>query len=169
VGTTFNVRMESDKVEVLVTEGRVAVAASEVRGQRPDNSPKPAGAEGGALQAELGANERMVIPVARISAPAAPAIVEKVTPGIIREALTWQGARLVFADTPLAEVVAQFNRHNLVQLELANADLAALPVGGSFRADNVEAFVRLLTQSGEIAAARPETDRIVLRRVASAQ
>jgi transmembrane sensor len=169
VGTTFNVRMESDKVEVLVTEGRVAVAASEDRGLGSDNSPRSAGAEGGAFQVELGANERMVIPVARIAAPAAPASVEKVTPGIIREALTWQGARLVFADTPLAEVVAQFNRHNLVQLELANADLAALPVGGSFRADNVEAFVRLLTQSGEIAAARPETDRIVLRRVASAQ
>jgi transmembrane sensor len=166
VGTTFNVRMESDKVEVLVTEGRVAVAASEDRGLGSDNSPRSAGAEGGAFQVELGANERMVISVARIAAPAAPASVEKVTPGIIREALAWQGARLVFADTPLAEVVAQFNRHNLVQLELGDADLAVLPVGGSFRADNVEAFVRLITQSGEIAAARPETDRIVLRRFA---
>jgi transmembrane sensor len=39
-------------------------------------------------------------------------------------------------------------------------------VGGSFRPENVEAFVRLLTSANEVTAERPAPDRIVLRRVA---
>jgi transmembrane sensor len=70
----------------------------------------------------------------------------------------------VFADTPLAEVIAQFNRRNAVQLVLADPELATLSVAGSFRAENVEAFVRLLESSRDVRVERPETTRILLRR-----
>jgi transmembrane sensor len=63
----------------------------------------------------------------------------------------------------LAEVIAQFNRRNQVQLELGDPALAGLPVDGSFRADNVEAFVRLLESSGAVRADRVSAERIVLR------
>jgi transmembrane sensor len=82
----------------------------------------------------------------------------------IRETLAWQGPRLVFVDTPLREVVAQFNRHNQVQIELADPTLGSLPVGGSFRMENIEAFVRLLASDRDIVVDRVNPDRIVLRR-----
>jgi transmembrane sensor len=74
----------------------------------------------------------------------------------------------VFVDTPLAEAVVQFNRRNPVQLELADAELAALPIGGSFRAENVDAFVRLIAAGGDVTVERPTSTRIVLRKAGTA-
>jgi transmembrane sensor len=82
-----------------------------------------------------------------------------------RRALSWQAPRLVFVDTPLSEVVARFNEYNTVQLSIADPGLASRAVGGTFRADQVETFARLLEQSRDMAVERPDADRIVLRRV----
>ena len=82
----------------------------------------------------------------------------------IAQALAWQERKLVFADTPLHEVVAQFNRRNRTQLVLGDPALAARPVGGTFAAENVEAFVRLLETAGDIAAATRGEREIVLHR-----
>lgn len=161
VGTAFNVRLDAERVEVLVTQGRVEVAPSAPQPARPEDRPDAA-----TRATLLAANERVSVTAARESGAAerAPApVVEKVAAAAIREALAWQGPRLVFADTPLSEVIAQFNRRNAVQIELARPELGALPIGGSFRAENADAFVRLLTSSGDIAAERPEPLRIVLR------
>jgi transmembrane sensor len=206
VGTAFNVRLGGKDVEVLVTEGKVAVATPENlqprsegggrksgtggqiatrvpdEGGRPEEvEPKsadrrqrsePGRAAGGTAvgtgYTELGANERVVIPVVPVSAAMAsiaPPVIERVAPEAIREALAWQGPRLVFVDTPLADAIAQFNRRNQLQLELADAELGALPIGGSFRAENVDAFVRLLVSDGDIAVERPAPNRVVLRKV----
>ena len=81
-----------------------------------------------------------------------------------RAILSWQAPSLFFVETPLADVIEQFNRRNHVQLSLADSDLANLPVGGRFGAGNVEAFVRLLTSNGDIVVERRAADRIVLRR-----
>jgi transmembrane sensor len=116
---------------------------------------------GGPAPALLVANERALIPAVRRTA----LVVEPVTPAAVRDALAWQGPRLVFVDTPLTEVVTQFNRRNAVQLVLADAALGSLPVGGSFRAENVEAFVRLLESGGEVVVDRSASDRLVLRGV----
>lgn len=165
VGTAFNVRLGAQDIEVLVTEGRVAVADST---HLPSDRISSAAAPGeGGVAAELAANHRLVVPVPlRVPArePMAVPRVERVTADAVREALAWQGPRLVFADTPLADAIQQFNRRNPVQLELGGADLAAVPIGGSFRAENVDAFVRLLTAGGEMVADRPEPNRVILRR-----
>jgi transmembrane sensor len=158
VGTAFNVRMDARAVEVLVTEGKVQVDRTAVAG-----AAVPAAQSVVAIPV-LSAGQRatvLLLPDA-VAAPAPQ--VELVAPEVMREALAWQGPRLVFSDTPLSEVVAQFNRRNQVQLVLGDAELGALPVGGSFRAENVEAFVRLLASDADIAVTRDGPDRIVLRK-----
>src|SRR6185369_17858534 len=50
----------------------------------------------------------------------------------MREKLAWQAPRLKFSDTPMSEVVAQFNRYSRMQLEIGDAELAARHVGGTF-------------------------------------
>ena len=58
--------------------------------------------------------------------------------------LGWRDGWLVFRDTPLQDAVAEFNRYNTRKLRIADAEAGALRIGGSFRWDNEETFVRLL-------------------------
>ena len=69
----------------------------------------------------------------------------------------------MFSDTPLAEVVQQFNRHNRVQLSVPDATLGRRPVGGTFRADQVETLVRLFENSRDVTVERASSERIILR------
>lgn len=151
VGTAFNVRLAEHEVEVLVTEGRVQVE-NRAAGAGPAGSPS-----------ELSARQRLVVAMPA-AAPAVAASVETLPPETVQAALAWQGPRLSFADTPLASVVAQFNRQNRIQIELGDASLASVPVDGSFRAENVEAFIRLLESNGSVQVERIGPDRIILRR-----
>ena len=92
-----------------------------------------------------------------------PAWVERPPDGLLAP-LAWQAPRLEFADTPLSEVVARFNRYSRVQLELGDAELAARPVGGTFNADNAEAFVGLLLATGDVRVECVSDSHLVLRK-----
>ncbi len=140
VGTAFNVRHREEGVEVLVTEGRVAVASA----------PEQARVAAAISQAgpELAAGERTVVAVSRglkvtPVAPTAP-VVERVSPPAMQRALAWQERRLEFDAMPLAEVVREFNRYNRTQLVIDDVALGARRFSGAFRADGQESFVRLL-------------------------
>jgi Fe2+-dicitrate sensor, membrane component len=150
VGTAFDIRVGDSNVEVLVTEGVV---------QLDRTAPAPAQPAPASAAPLVSAGWRAVISHDFDSAPT----LEPVSPSALREALSWQGPRLVFLDTPLAEVIAQFNRRNRVQICLGDPGLADLPVAASFRAENVEAFVRLLTSNGELRAEHLG-DRIILHK-----
>lgn len=145
VGTAFNVRLGAAEVEVLVTEGKVEV-------DQPGISP--------AARSLLEAGQRLIL--TQPGAAVAP-VAEKIEPAAMRNALAWQDKLLILSDQPLGEVVAQFNQHNRVQLELADAGLAAKIVGGSWRASNLEGFVSWLADDDEILVERPEPGRIILR------
>lgn len=159
VGTAFNVALGAQEVAVLVTEGKVQVLGPEPQ------SPEPVAAE---VQSSnnpaqlpptyLVAGQRAVV---NLAAPAAP-VVQEYTPVQMERALAWQGLRLEFVDMPLRDVAAEFNRYNRAQLSAADAETAAILVGGNFRADNVEAFVRLLESGFNVRAFR-HGNEIILR------
>jgi transmembrane sensor len=106
------------------------------------------------------AGERAIVDT---TAPAAQPVVAAVTPTEIARALSWQGVRLEFAELPLAEVVTEFNLRNRRQLVVGDASTGRLRVGGSFRADNVDAFVRLLEASFGVSTQRRADGALVLR------
>jgi transmembrane sensor len=158
VGTAFNIRLASTAVEVLVTEGKVAVSDSPTRSAAV------------AAPLVLAANERTLISTASAAsatpsaAPFGPEpLVERVTSEALRAALSWQERKLVFSETPLRDVVAQFNRRNRLQIILEDAVVAERLMGGTFAADNVEGFVRLLEGSGTISVERRDPFTVVLR------
>ena len=155
VGTAFNVRVDAAAVEVLVTEGKVRVTepASTLNAQLL--TPNAQG------QTFLVRGQQVVVPLA----PSAPApVVATVSPAQIRTALEWQTPRLQFFETPLAEAVAEFNRHNPNPLVLADAALGSVPIGGTFRVDNVEGFVRLLEFTVDLKGETRADGTVVLRR-----
>jgi transmembrane sensor len=133
IGTAFNVRLDHANVDVLVTEGRVRVEASDQAAVAPAASVR--------TPVLVNASQRTVVSLSPL--PAEPEVVA-VTPVQVQAALAWQAPRLQFHETPLGEAVAEFNRHNRHRLVLGDPSLGAIPIGGTFRVDNVDGFVRLI-------------------------
>jgi transmembrane sensor len=81
--------------------------------------------------------------------------------------LAWQPRLIELANTTLADAVAEFNRRTQgegrVHLEIGDAELAGLRIGGSIYPDQTGDFVRLLERSFDIKAER-DGDTITLRR-----
>lgn len=157
VGTAFSVALGQREVSVLVTEGKVGVteqpAVTSSAQSLPPTAPPPT---------YLTAGQQAIINLAA-EAVAVP-VVQEVTPAQMERSLAWQGIRLEFDDMPLGDVVAEFNRYNRQKLVVGDAETAAILVGGNFRADNVDTFVRLL-DSGFGVTAFPHGDEFVLRKL----
>jgi len=157
VGTAFSVGLGREALSVLVTEGKVRV----------DETPPPL-AQGPAAPRELSAlsaGQQGVIAFSGdygATARGEMKVIE-LTAAQQDRALAWRSLRLEFVAMPLGRVVAEFNRYNRPQLIVADAETAAILVGGTFRADNVDAFVRLLN-AGFGVSAFPNGENIILRK-----
>ncbi len=152
LGTEFVVRLEVGAVDVLVTEGKVSVEPAALPSVAPER-PTPT--------AVVAASQRVVV---SREEPARPPEVLTVTAEEVREVLAWQAPRFHFDETPLAEAVAEFNRRNAQRLVIGDAELARVPIGGTFRVDNVDGFVSLLGLTLGIRAEAGPGGEIVLRR-----
>lgn len=202
IGTAFNVSRAAARTEVLVTEGRVAVALSEAGDLRPDAGSRRAedgdrwmvavgrssvdglprrrpGEEGRrevasqvvAVEAlpravaELGAGERAVVNLAAPGSAAAPEIVvARVDAAEMTRALAWQDNLLRLGGAMLAEIAAEFERRTGYRVVLADPELAAVRLGGRFRADDAEGFAKLLGAMLDVEAERGADGAIVLRK-----
>jgi transmembrane sensor len=76
----------------------------------------------------------------------------------------WREGMLAFDDTPLSEAVADVTRQSGVRFTFADPALADLRVGGLVRADELDAFLALLTNNLGIASERRD-DEILLSAV----
>lgn len=176
LGTAFNVRVGAHDVDVLVTEGKVHVgdigSELEPAGLSPVEPsaavappvPGPAARSetgvAGPTSAVLTAGQRVQMPRVGGEHPR----VSDVTPAEIERALGWQTPRLHFSETPLAIAIAEFNQRNRTRLVLGDPALGSIPIGGTFRVDNVDGFVRLLEVTLEIRAETRAGGKIVLTR-----
>jgi len=153
VGTAFSVGLDPQEISVLVTEGRVRVDEVSSAVQSRELSALAAGQQGViALAADPAATGSLAVKVSQL------------TRAEIDQALAWQGLHLEFIAVPLGDVVADFNRYNHRKLVVADEATAAILIGGNFRADNLDAFIRLLSKAFEVSAF-PHGDEIVLRQV----
>ena len=142
VGTRFSVRRDPDAVRVVVTEGKVRLESR-------------AGREGPAQPVSL-------LPAGSVATAGRNGVLVRSLPVAEAERyLEWRDGFLTFDDTSLAEAAAEFNRFNTRKLELGDAAVADLRVGGNFRWSNADGFARLLEQGFPVRAER-HADRIVL-------
>jgi transmembrane sensor len=151
VGTAFAVRLDAASVDVVVTEGKVRLESPPLLDQPalPNESPV------------ISASHRAVVSLAA-SAPAPQ--VTPVTAEQLKDVLGWQAPRFQFHETPLADAVAEFNRHNRQQISIADPEIARAPIGGTFRVDNVEGFVGLLEITLGLEAERRSDGTVRLKR-----
>tara|TARA_B110000467_G_C18318544_1_gene483388 strand:- start:2009 stop:2278 length:270 start_codon:yes stop_codon:yes gene_type:complete len=77
--------------------------------------------------------------------------------------LGWQPRMLDFDDTPMSEIVLEFNRRNQVQLKLGDSSLEDIRFSNYIWSDNVEGFVRLMESNFGMRAEWRGSNEIVLR------
>jgi len=165
VGTAFAVQLGHETIEVLVTEGRVAVD----KPLRPATVPTAHAGPGpiNALQDSnlistlVTAGERAVIGLNAT----APAVI-KIPGPEMAERLSWRAPRLEFSGTPLAEAVALLNQHaehrQGLRFVIEDPAISQIRVSGLFRADNTTAFVDLLEGAFGINSVQRSSTEIAL-------
>lgn len=153
VGTAFAVSLGAQKVEIVVTEGRVQVVPERAAADAES------GAAGGP---ELRAGHR-----AFVTRGEGGVRVETLDSAGIATRLAWRVPNLAFSRTPLGEVVELMNRHGTdrtgVFFALGDPELHDVVLSGSLRADDVEGLVRLIETRFGLRVERSE-DTITLRR-----
>jgi len=125
LGTQFSVYRHGGQTQVNVLEGRVKV--EQVQGSGTDTGAaimtrgQSALAEGNSI------------------------LILQHTEREIQNKLAWRTGRLVFEHQTVAEIVAEFNRYNKIQL-VAHGRVAEMEMGGSFEPNNAEGFAKLLAK-----------------------
>ena len=147
VGTAFSVDLGKRAVDVLVTEGRVAVTSP------------PAAEEAAPAVAMVDAGQGTTVSIEVAGAAA----VRSVPSGERRERLNWRVPLLEFSGTPLAEAIPMFNRHGRRHLVL-DPTLGRLQLSGTLRADDTDSLFILLRNEFGIIAAPGSAGHTELRR-----
>jgi transmembrane sensor len=126
LGTAFNVRLDDDRAQVSVVEGRVAVSP-------------PAAGTGAVLTA--GQSAWLAGHAVRREAGRDPFAVA-----------AWRRRQLVFYNTPLSQVVRELSRYRHGSIQLRGDDVRALPVSGAFSIADPDASLQLLLDSLQLDA-----------------
>ncbi|MDI1335179.1 MAG: FecR domain-containing protein [Lacunisphaera sp.] len=153
VGTAFGVQLGDKAIEVLVTEGRVAVEQAASSAQS-ETTPAPA------TLAMLDAGHRVMIGTE--TAGQTPPEVIAVSPTEIDEKMSWRAPRLDLSGTSLDEVIRLFNQHGRTRFVLTDPALGKLQISGLLRVDHPELLVRILERDLGIRAERHDGDEILL-------
>lgn len=126
LGTHFLVRRDGDRIEVMVAEGRVRVEAVDA---------------GKALKPAIITPGNMVVSESGSMLVAATSLDK------VESELAWRRGYLVFDRTSLASVAEQFNRYNDKKVVINDPATSDTRISGSFEANNVDAFARLLQRA----------------------
>ena len=156
VGTEFTVRLKEKIVDVVVAEGRVALAI------RP-------GSLSAAAAREKTAPLSAARPLLELTAGQSAAFSEKVEsldhiePDDLRRRLSWRNGMLAFAGEPLGDVIADVSRYTQIVIEIEDDALRALPVAGYFETGEVEAMFEALELMGGVEVERVDETFVRLK------
>lgn len=126
VGTAFNVRVAGlNQIEVTVLEGAVDVV--------PSATGAGSGvASGTALRLQPG--DQLKVGAEHFER-------RKLSLAAARDATAWRDGRMIFESEGLATAVARFGRYHGIDIAV-DADIAAMEIGGRFRLDDLDNFLR---------------------------
>jgi transmembrane sensor len=139
LGTAFDVRLDVDKIQVTLLEGRIAVRGIGPAARQPT--------------LELAPNEQLVA-------------IEGQAPTVhvvnLVQSTAWADGQVYFTDKDLTAAVEEMNRYSSQEIIISDPNIARFRVNGMFRAGNQEGFVSALSSYYPIDAHRDNQGRIVL-------
>ncbi|WP_129781584.1 FecR family protein [Peristeroidobacter soli] len=144
VGTQFDVNHHKQGIVVTVVEGRVAVT-------------QPSAAQPMYLVAgdkvTLGSN-----------------VAPRTERANVDNAVAWTHRRLIFDDTPLTEVIEEFNRYNVRRFVINDASLEGFHIRGTFDANKPERLVTFLSQRFDLSVVETQEEiRLTLKNSSPSQ
>ena len=154
VGTQFIVRLESNKLQVIVQEGRVRLDEAKTlepsifeKATRTLNPEKPVFLDVGQVAA-VDNNISKVVDLA---------------PSILEQKQAWRNGDLVFSGDTLAHVVSELARYNEVEITMS-PQLRDLRIGGRFKATDVDRILEAIELSEGIQSTKLSDGSIYLSR-----
>ncbi len=156
IGTAFNIKMEEDSIEMIVTEGKVLSKIPEQKSSGVLRKPKKITHT---KVVESGAR-LMLNNLTRERTPHKEALPRDT----IDRLLKWKPELLVFRSTALHNAVAEFNLRNSVKIQIVDHDIMDLRIDAAIRADKLDAFIHLLELTLNIESERVEENLIILQK-----
>lgn len=143
VGTAFNVKASDSRTVVTVLEGRVRV-------NQRDAAERSAAASAKAVsEFELAVGDQLIVARAQPAIRVSLRDTEKVT--------SWTERRLIFEDTPLSAVAAEFARYSGRTIRIDDAAVGERKINGVFDATDPASLVEFLS-SDESLSVRNESN-----------
>jgi len=124
LGTVFDVRLQADRLSVVLTQGSVRVADLKQASRQQAMTLTP--------------GQQLVAPTSGQW---------RAGPADLARASTWTDGRLTFDGQPLQLVVDEMNRYSARKFRIGDARLGATPIGGVFRVGDVQTLALALEAS----------------------
>ncbi len=137
VGTAFDVYRKTAATVVTVIEGRVAIL--------PPPQASQADVESAGSVSPVVALPPMVLVSAGQQVTVTAQAMTAPKPADTAAATAWTQKQMVFASTPLSEVVAEFNRYNTRQLVISDPGIASTRISGVFSSTDPASLLRGLS------------------------
>ena len=178
VGTAFTVYLKDKEVNVLVTEGRVALAALETTAtgfekNRVDNGLADSDLiDSSAMLAvdpyaniatknlgELDAGQATTLTVTEnFAAPPVQAFSREE----LKRMQSWRNGLLVFSGEPLQQVVNEISRYTTVSIEITDPEVRSMEIGGRFRVGDIDGMFSALEENFGLRVNRLAYNRVQL-------
>jgi len=158
VGTSFNVYLNKSVIDVLVTEGRIALAMTgtsylkESLGKYLDfnNIDTQDVSKLNPFMSTVGYfNEGQAISLNTINSleqtkKSLPSLTKILTKAEIDAQQAWQKGYVVFNGQPLSSVIEEVSRFSQTTFEISDKEIANLRIGGRFKIDNIKLLIVIL-------------------------
>jgi transmembrane sensor len=133
IGTAFNVYLRPAGVQVTVSEGTVNVVDS-------------AGGKSPPTDASYVKSAAAVTAGEQADAQGSADVIRALNAAELNRSLAWRKKSLYFIDEPLGNVVNELMRYTPLKIEVVDASLRQLPVGGTFQTspEGAEALLKML-------------------------
>ena len=178
VGTAFAVFVKNNDAAVTVTEGRVALAGIDnpfpVGGasarQNPadtrQKSPAPVEENLGVLVAGQGATLKTVPTTQGDKDATNPAVVlddlRMYRQDELDRQLSWRRGLLIFSGEPLSRVVEEISRYTTANIEIPQAEVRSIKVGGQFEVGDTDLMLTAFEDAFALKVVRKDNNHIVI-------
>lgn len=154
VGTAFNVRYldpidNTDRIDVLVTEGTVKVYADATDSLKIDSSSQ--GNLSTQLELEADGQTQALVPAGQaVQYSTAINTVRDQTAEVQERKLAWQRGALVFEGETLAQALQEISRYTTKQIVITDPTIRDIRVGGHYKVDDIDRLLASLGQGFDI-------------------
>lgn len=153
IGTEFSIQITDTKqIELIVVEGAVSVSTRQ--------SILGVGASNQAPQASVDTKTLTAGSIALLGSDSE--VISEISEEAIDTKLSWRTGSLIFDGESLEAALTEIGRYTEVEFVFLDEDIRSIPVGGLFRAGDVDGLLRSLQTNFGIAYQRTDDDRVLL-------